>query len=387
MNAETHQQSPRKHADPLVGRTIAGRYRLDALLGQGGSGKLYRAAQSPFERAVALRVLPPAQKTPQALERFAREAAVAAKLAHPNSVRLVDFGRLEDGTPFLVMEHLTGTSLADLVRQGPLDQVRALHVAQQICRSLREAHSLNILHRGLRSSSVMLLREHDDADFVKVMDFGLPPADAQGQLALLPAPLAYYLAPEQARAQLPDARTDVYALGALMYEMLTGRVPFAGTTATEVIVRHLAEAPMPLRQRRPDLDEALERVVLRCLHKDKAARFQSMDELLEQLKVVRARLTRTRVEQTLPPTPAHELLMAPVAPLRPTSDSVRPVAPAAPRAPAPAPEFARMISEPRSRWRIAAGVAAVAVAGALIAAALHESPDRAAASTSAAVKR
>ena len=308
MNAEVGQAAPQLppiDGDPLLGTLVGGRYRVDAVLGEGTAGRVYRAAQLPLERLVALRVLPAGRPGQAADERFSREAGIAARLTHPNSVRLVDFGRTESGAPFVAMEYVAGRTLASLLEEGPLHEVRAIHLAQQLCRSLREAHALQILHRGLRPASVMLLRQHDEPDFVKVMDFGMPRASTMDELSKMPTAAAHYLAPEQARNQPLDVRCDIYAVGAVLYQMLCGRPPFVGTCATDVIVRHLAEQPLPPRAVRPDLGipAALERIVLRCLAKDRAARFGSMDELLEALKLVRMQLTRTRAPtDTLPPT-------------------------------------------------------------------------------------
>lgn len=307
MNADV-QTSERARAEalgePLIGSVIAGRYRIDAVLGEGTAGRLYRAAQLPLERLVALRVLPAGRPGREADERFAREASIAAKLTHPNSVRLIDFGRTADGAPFVAMEHLAGRTLADVLAEGPLHEIRALHLVQQICRSVREAHAMQILHRGLRPSSIMLLRQQDEPDFVKVMDFGMPRASSMAELARMPTAAANYLAPELARNQPLDVRCDIYAVGAVLYEMLTGRAPFVGTSATDVIVRHLAEQPLPPRAARPDLQisPTLERIVLRCLAKDRAARYGSMDELLLALKQARDQLGRARAQaDTLPP--------------------------------------------------------------------------------------
>jgi len=327
--------------DPLVGRTIAGRYLILQPLG----ARLYRASQAPLDRIVTLRLLADD-------ERLLAQASIAGSLSHPNTVRLFDFGSTGDGLTFVAMEHLQGVGLAGALSDGAFPQARAVHVAQQICRSLREAHALGIVHGALRSSSVVLLREQDDQDFVKVLDLGLRRTRDPSLLTRqTPAEVAC-LAPEQARNQPLDPRCDVYAVGALLYEMLTGAPPFAGATTADVIVRHLVEEPMPPRARRPDLriDEALDRIVLRCLAKDRAARFASVDELLAQLKIARALITRTPIEAQATPLP--------VAPVRPASP------------PPPSrhdPEEARFASiapvRRHRRWLGLAAVAALALAG------------------------
>ncbi len=377
--SELDEKQPAMAAAPQVGEVIGGRYRVDAALG----AEHFKASMIPFERPVALRVL----AGHDAGDRFAREAAVAGKLTHPNSVRLIDYGRTDGGAPFVAMEFLAGRTLREVLADGPLAQVRAIHIAQQICRSLREAHSLAIVHRGLRPSAVMLLRQQDEQDFAKVMDYGVTSAVPGGQLAHLPPAAAHYLAPEQARNQPADPRSDVYALGVLLYEMLTGRVPFTGNTATEVIVRHLAEQPVAPRALRPDLDldEGLERIALRCLAKDSQSRYSSMDELLGQLKVVRARLTQTRVDlSTMPPMLASELAALgystePTVKRVSRADSMELPTPVngaslqqriAP--PSSGPRFESIAGSGRKPWKVILGACAAIAAVALVAAALRE---------------
>src|SRR5882762_1405003 len=275
-------------ADPLIGRTVNDRYRIV-------------------------------------------EASVTARLTHPNTITLYDYGRTQDGIFFIAMEYLDGRTLSQAMQQdGPLAQERVIHVAQQICRSLREAHALGIIHRDLKPANVILLRQHDDHDFVKVLDFGLvkffhgdnPEGDITNAGTFMGSP--HYIAPEQARNQNPDQRCDIYSLGVLIYHMLTGKVPFTAVSPVDIILKHLHEAPVPPRELRPDLaiDPRLEAIVLRCMAKERADRFQSMDELLGALKLLRQQLTGTAA-----PYPA-------AAPSTP--DSLRPVAVPTPSVPLPA---------------------------------------------------
>jgi serine/threonine-protein kinase len=196
-------------------------------------------------------------------------------------------------------------------QDGPLSQDRVVHIAQQICRSLREAHALGIIHRDLKPANVILLRQHDDHDFVKVLDFGLvkffhgdnPEGDITNAGTFMGSP--HYIAPEQARNQNPDQRCDIYSLGVLLYHMLIGRVPFTAAAPVDIILKHLHEAPVPLRQARPDLGIApeLEAIVLKCLAKTREERYQSMDEMLAQLKIVRVQLTGVSQPASIPPHP------------------------------------------------------------------------------------
>lgn len=309
--------------DPLIGRVINDRYKVTEQIGHGGMGKVYKALQSPLDRVVALKVLGGGHdRDPNFYKRFALEASVTAKLTHPNTITLYDYGRTQDGIFFIAMEYLNGRTLSAAMQQdGPLEQARVIHIAQQICRSLREAHALGIIHRDLKPANVILLRQHDDHDFVKVLDFGLvkffsgDAADTEITNAGTFMGSPHYIAPEQARNQSPDQRCDIYSLGVLLYHMLTGRVPFTAQAPVDIILKHLHETPIPLRRLRPDLniDPQLEDIVLKCMAKVREQRFQSMDELLAQLKIVRTQLTGISGPHSIPPF-AHN-----------TEDSLRPV--------------------------------------------------------------
>src|SRR3954447_17093072 len=287
--------------DPLLGRTLNDRYRIVEQIGSGGMGRVYKAMQAPPDRLGALQVLGAGHdRDPNFYKRFFLEASVTAKLTHPNTITLYDYGRTDDGVFFIAMEFIAGRTLSQAMQaDGPLAQERVIHIAQQICRSLREAHGLGIIHRDLKPANVMLLRQHDDHDFVKVLDFGLvkffsgesPEVDITNAGTFMGSP--HYIAPEQARNQNPDQRCDIYSLGVLLYHMLTGRVPFTAPAPVDIILKHLHDTAVPPRELRPELDIApeLEDIVLRCMAKSPADRFQSMDELLARLKAVRAHLT------------------------------------------------------------------------------------------------
>jgi serine/threonine protein kinase len=298
--------------DPLLGRVINDRYRILEQIGQGGMGRVYKAQQSPLDRIVAMKVLGAGHdRDPNFYKRFFLEASVTAKLTHPNTITLYDYGRTDDGIFFIAMEYLNGRTLSAAMQQdGPLAQERVIHVAQQICRSLREAHALGIIHRDLKPANVMLLRQHDDHDFVKVLDFGLvkffsgenqTDNDITNAGTFMGSP--HYIAPEQARNQSPDQRCDIYSLGILLYHMLTGRVPFTAQAPVDIILKHLHEQPVAPRDARPDLNIApeLQDIVLRCMAKSREDRFQSMDELLAELKRVRTQVTGISGPHSAPP--------------------------------------------------------------------------------------
>ncbi|RKH20004.1 protein kinase [Corallococcus praedator] len=282
--------------DPLIGRTLNGRFSILEPLGVGGMGKVYRALQAPLERVVALKVLNPnfpSSRDPGFQKRFLREASLTSKLRHPNTVTVIDYGQTDDGIYYIAMEYLEGRTLAQVLGQvGPLPWTRAVSVAQQVCRSLREAHSLGIIHRDLKPANIMILSESDQ-ELVKVLDFGLVKSVApqEGPVGpeitqngtFLGSPM--YMAPEQAR-NVADARSDVYSLGIMLFQMLMGRPPFIARDHIELIFAHYKEPPPTFQAVRPDLavPPEIEMVVRRCLEKEPARRFQTMDELLEGLR-------------------------------------------------------------------------------------------------------
>ena len=286
--------------DPLIGRVLNDRFRILSPLGSGGMGKVYKAVQTPLDRVVALKILNPnfpAEKDPAFKRRFFLEASLTSKLRHPNTVTVIDYGQTDDGIYFIAMEYMEGQTLAEvLAHDKTLPWRRVLDIAQQICRSLREAHKLGVIHRDLKPANVMLLNEADH-DMVKVLDFGLvksflagdgqaggdPEVTQNGVFLGSPQ----YMAPEQAR-NVADPRSDVYSLGILVYQMLAGRPPFQGKDYLEVIFQHMKESPRAVRELNPNADvpPEVEAVVLRCLQKDPTARYQSMDEVLEALREV-----------------------------------------------------------------------------------------------------
>jgi serine/threonine-protein kinase len=308
----------------LLGRVLNDRYKIVEAIGHGGMGRVYKALQAPLDRVVALKILGGGHdRDPNFYKRFFLEASVTARLTHPNTITLYDYGRTDDGIFFIAMEFLDGRTLSQTMQaDGPLAQDRVIHIAQQICRSLREAHALGIIHRDLKPANVMLLRQQDDHDFVKVLDFGLvkffsgdnPDTDITNAGTFMGSP--HYIAPEQARNQSPDQRCDIYSLGVLLYHMLTGRVPFTAPAPVDIILKHLHDAPVPPRQLRPDLQIApeLQRIVLRCMAKGREQRYQSMDELLVHLKAVRAHLTGVSAPHPVPPQSAPQPPSKPVTP-------------------------------------------------------------------------
>ena len=287
--------------DPLIGKVLNERFRIVSRIGTGGMGLVYKAVQLPLERVVALKVLNPwydAEKDPEFEKRFFLEASVTSKLKHPNTVTVHDYGRTDDGLLYLAMEYLEGETLHLLLaRETKLPWQRAMNIGSQIARSVREAHQAHLVHRDLKPANIMLLSDATGGDMVKVLDFGLVkalptpenPADSDEEITLsgvlMGSPM--YIAPEQARREF-DGRTDIYTLGILLFQMLTGRPPFQGTDSLELIVQHMKEAPPSVGSLVTGVPPAVEALVMKCLEKEPQARFQTMGEVIDAIRDVMA---------------------------------------------------------------------------------------------------
>jgi len=286
--------------DPLLGRVVAGKYRVLGLVARGGMSRVYRAVQAPLGRICALKILdvgdPPDAGETCARDhvfrkRLLREASTMAKLRHPNTVTVFDFGEVDDTVSYIAMAYLHGQTLASAIRQaGHFPEHRAVRVARQIARSLRQAHAARIVHRDLKPANVYLVDDVDEPDFVKVFDFGLVKDISERRQEDLTLPGLFlgspkYMAPEQGQRRLVDVRTDVYALGVVMYEMVTGRTPFEGPTILSVLLAHANEPVPALRETNPEVrvSAALEATIARALAKDPGDRFRSMGEFLAAL--------------------------------------------------------------------------------------------------------
>jgi len=283
--------------DPLIGRLINDRFKITALIARGGMGKVYRAEQAPLGRVCAIKVLNPnyaGEHDPEFHKRFFLEASIASKLTHPNTVTIFDYGRTDDDIYYMAMEYLEGHTLHRAIREaGHFPEERAAHIARQICRALREAHSLGVIHRDLKPANIFLVEHGDESDFVKVLDFGLVKNVSENKGEDLTQTGLFmgspkYMAPEQIRGDRVDARTDIYALGIIMYEMITGKVPFDRPNSVNILMAHVNEEAPPLRQMNPNIQVSpqIEETIARCMAKDVDARFRSMDEVLAALKRV-----------------------------------------------------------------------------------------------------
>jgi eukaryotic-like serine/threonine-protein kinase len=266
----------------LQGQVLAGRYALGGLLGAGGMGQVYRARDRVLERTVAVKVLSPAAThDPELVARFDREARAAAALHHPNIVTVFDSGTHGD-LHYLVMEYVDGQSLAGLLRQeGVLEPRRAAEVGCQVCQALAAAHAGGLVHRDITPGNVLV----DQEGLVKVADFGIAKLTAAttmtGDGMLLGT--AAYLAPEQAQGRPVDGRSDLYGLGCVLYELVTGAPPFAGDSPVAVAARQVTEQPIPPSHRNPRVSPALEAVVLTALAKQPADRYQSAAAMAQDL--------------------------------------------------------------------------------------------------------
>jgi serine/threonine protein kinase len=294
-----------------VGDVIAGKYRVDGVLGSGGMGVVLAAHHLQLGEKVALKVLAAeALGSLDAVARFMREARTTVRIKSDHVARVADVGQLETGSPYIVMEHLDGCDLsAWLQLQGPLPVPKAIDFVLQACEAIAEAHVLGIVHRDLKPANLFCVQRPDGELWIKVLDFGISKITTFGDTgymmtstgALIGSPS--YMSPEQIRAaKTVDERTDIWALGMTLFELLTGHAPFEAEAVPDLAIKVTTEPPTPLSTFRPDAPEALERVILCCLEKDRAARFQTVGELavaLQPFAPDRARLSVERVLGTL----------------------------------------------------------------------------------------
>src|SRR5262247_3085041 len=272
----------------LTGRTLDQKYYLESELGVGGMGTVYRAGRLLIGDWVAVKVLHPDQMAdPQAVERFRREAQTAASLKHPNVVRVYDFNVSSEGLSYLVMELAEGENLRSLVeRQGTLVETDAAEIIRQVCAALDEAHSQGVVHRDIKPENI-LVRTVPEGLQVKVLDFGIAALrDVNGGRLTRTGSVVgtpHYMSPEQCLGEELDGRSDIYSLGIVLFEMLTGVVPFDSSTPTAIVIKHVNDPPPPPRSLNPKISPAVESVVLRALEKRRDARPQTAGEMAREL--------------------------------------------------------------------------------------------------------
>jgi serine/threonine protein kinase len=283
----------RKGDDPALGRVIAGRYRLEARIGEGGMGIVYRARHVLIDRVVAVKLIRPDLRGETHLRAWMlREARAANRVDHAHIIDIHDIGETDDGELYLVMEYLVGTPLSTELARGPIPLARAVDVLEQMGAALSRAHDLGVVHRDLKSDNILLTARGGRKDFVKILDFGLAALAHDPRLAPKGAVFGTpeYMSPEQARGEQAGPQSDLYALGVLFFEMLTGQLPFrASDRETLLEMQRTAPAPKPSATKK-DCHPVAEKIVLRLLEKDARKRYRDGHHLLEELKALQRSL-------------------------------------------------------------------------------------------------
>jgi hypothetical protein len=273
--------------DPLIGRLLDDRYRIEAKIGAGGMGSVYRAVQINVERSVAVKVLAHAVSAdPVIVARFRHEAQLISKLRHPNTLELYDVGSLDEGRLYFVTELLAGQPLNRALRDGPLELLRALGFMVQICGALEEAHAAGIVHRDLKPANIFI-QQVGEQEFAKVLDFGIAKLSDQtrltraGEIFGTPA----YMSPEQARGDEVDPRSDIYSLGIILYECLAGRTPFVAENTAALLLKHITEPPPHFSELSPPIDvpPAIADLVMQMLEKEPDDRPSTVGEVGSKL--------------------------------------------------------------------------------------------------------
>ena len=275
-------------AQDLIGEVIDGRYKIDRIVGRGGMGTVYSCKHVVVGKSFAMKVLRAGiERSEEVLQRFIREAQAANSVRSRHICEMTDFGQLPNGSFYVVMELLDGSSLTRALREKRLKYSDINRVFVQIAETLQKAHQVGIIHRDLKPDNVVLVQDEDDPFFVKLVDFGIAKvmesraSNLTETGVILGTP--YYMSPEQARGDQIDHRSDIYALGVMMYRAFTGKLPFVADTAMGVLTRHLTEQP-ELPSRVAEVEPALERLIMRCLEKKPIARFQTMGDVADALR-------------------------------------------------------------------------------------------------------
>src|SRR4051794_27640930 len=293
-------QKPTSHktsgSDPMIGKVVAGRYRLEARLGEGGMGVVYRARHVLIDRVVALKLIRPDLRGETHLRAWMlREARAANRVDHAHIIDIHDIGETEEGELYLVMEYLVGTPLSAEIARGSMPIQRAVDILEQMGAALARAHDLGVVHRDLKSDNILLSTRGGRKDFVKILDFGLAHLAMDPRLAPKGAVFGTpeYMSPEQARGEEANSQSDLYALGVLFFEMLTGQLPFRSDDRETLLeMQRTAQAPKP-RSIKPDVLPAAETIVIKLLEKERRKRFQDAHHLHEELKALQRSLPNT----------------------------------------------------------------------------------------------
>ena len=300
--------TPLPSTDPMIGRQIIGQYVIRRKLGEGGMGAVYVADQPSVGRTAVIKVLHPQfSRDRNMAARFEIEAKAAARLTNPHIVAIYNYGDIGDGTLFLAMEHLEGRSLDEAITgSGRMAPARAVRIAAQVCDALAEAHRAGIVHRDLKPSNIMLVRRGRETDFAKVLDFGIAKLEgvrmtATGAVFGTPQ----YMSPEQLRGETIDGRSDIYSLAVIVFEMLSGQLPFRSSTPAGFMHKHISEPPPRFRTLDPQLEvpPALEAAVQRALAKDPGARPQTAEAFAEEMEAAVGRALAVASPDGIAPIP------------------------------------------------------------------------------------
>jgi serine/threonine protein kinase len=297
-----------------IGKEIAGQFRVVQRIGSGGMGAVYKAEQPDMNRFVAVKILHPKYVSrPDLVSRFRREARAMSHLSHPNTARVFMYGQLEDGACYIVMEYLEGKNLAQVTRaEGMLQPARAVNIMVQVCGALEEAHRQGMVHRDLKPENIFLTTQGGIADYPKVLDFGLAKVTQRemrpGSLILTQEGMVFgtpeFMSPEQARGQQLDARSDIYSLGCILYEMLTGKLPFDASQPMDYLALQIRGTPIPLGKRIPGLTfpPGLEDVVMKTIAKEPDDRHASAADFAVALRNCLPGAVRDDAIRSVPPS-------------------------------------------------------------------------------------
>ena len=318
--------------DAFIGRELLGQFRILERIGKGGMGSVYKAEQPAMDRMVAVKILHPnLADRKDIVSRFRREARAMSRLTHPNTVRVFLYGQLEDNSLYIVMECLEGANLYKITRQkGPFEVPRAAGIMVQVLGALDEAHSMGVVHRDLKPENIFLTEQGGMKDFPKVLDFGLAkikePQLRPGSMILTQEGMVFgtpeFMSPEQASGEILDPRTDIYSIGVILYEMVTGLLPFDAKRPMEFITHHIKTPPIPVTERAPGLtiDPRLNPILMHALEKDKTKRFQTAREFADALKPIagiRATAASSKVPTVAFPKAEAQAVASAPAPARP----------------------------------------------------------------------
>ncbi len=300
-----------------VGKTLEGKYRIDGFLKRGGMGAVYRGTHLMLNKPVAIKLIKPELvSSSEVVQRFLREARAAAHLSHPNIVTVHDLGQTPDGMLYIVMELVPGSSLKEVIQaEGAWEAKRVVRLVKAIASALGVAHRNNVVHRDLKPQNIMVTRDSDGNEIPKLLDFGIaktleptsPALTSTGMVLGTP----HYMSTEQAKGAPADRRSDLYALGVILYEMLVGSVPFDDASIPQILIKHLTEMPLPPSSVNPGVPPGLEAIVLRLLEKDPDRRYQNAEELIEALDGVEDIAVEIAAAPTIAvPAPTRDVTLA-----------------------------------------------------------------------------